>query len=54
MAVRRFKRLGDRYPDREAEGAITVDPLEIVRCDGDPARPEHGVLVVRTCAGKEG
>jgi hypothetical protein len=53
-AVTRFKRLGDRYPDREAAGSIGVGPFEIIRCDNDPAHPEHGVLAVRTVGGKEG
>jgi hypothetical protein len=54
VEVTRFKRLGDRYSDREAVGAIQVDPLEIIRCDNDPAHPEYGMVSVRTCGGKEG
>lgn len=54
VAVGRFKRLGDRYGDREAEGFIAIGDLEIARCDNDPAHPENGVLTVRTCGGKEG
>jgi len=54
VSVARFKRLGDRFADREAEGFIPVDPLEIARLDGDPAHPENGILLVRTCGGKEG
>jgi len=54
LAVTRFKRLGDRYPDREAAGFIPIGPLEIARCDSDPAHPEHGVLFIRTCGGQEG
>jgi hypothetical protein len=54
VAVTRFKRLGDRYPDREAEGFIAVGALEIARCDNDAAHTENGVLFVRTCGGKEG
>jgi hypothetical protein len=54
LAVTRFKRLGDRYPDRERDGLIPIGPFEIARCDADPAHPEHGVLYVRTCGGREG
>ena len=54
LTVIHFKRLGDRYPDRARDGVIEVDPLEIVRCDMDPAHPENGVLYVRTCGGTEG
>lgn len=54
VAVMRFKRLGDRYPDREAQGYIDVGALEIARCDNDAAHPEHGVLRVRVCGGREG
>jgi hypothetical protein len=54
VAVTRFKRLGDRYPDCEAQGFIPVGSLEVARCDNDPLHPEHGLLSVRTCGGKEG
>jgi hypothetical protein len=54
VKVARFKRFGDRYPDRTTEGFIPVDPLEIVRCDSDPRRPENGFVNIRTCGGKEG
>jgi hypothetical protein len=54
VAVTRFKRLGDRYPDCEAAGAIAVGPLEVARCDNDPANTALGVLSVRTCGGKQG
>ncbi|MGH7391903.1 MAG: putative baseplate assembly protein [Candidatus Rokuibacteriota bacterium] len=54
LAVTRFKRLGDRYPDREQAGFIAVDPLEIARCDSDPTRPEHGILFIRTRGGQDG
>ena len=54
VSVTRFKRLGDRYPDGEAQGFIAIGALEVARCDNDPAAPELGVLYVRTCGGKEG
>ncbi len=54
VAVTRFKRLGDRYPDSEADGMIPVGALEVVRCDNDASTTEHGVLYVRTVGGKEG
>jgi hypothetical protein len=54
VSVTRFKRLGDRYPDSEAAGAIPVGTLEVARCDNDPAATQHGVLSVRTRGGKEG
>lgn len=54
VAVTRFKRLGDRYPDSEALGYIEVGELEIARCDNDPEHPENGVLTVRSCGGREG
>ncbi len=54
VAVTRFKRLGDRYPDSEAAGVIRVGALEVARCDNDPAATHHGVLFIRTHGGKEG
>jgi hypothetical protein len=54
VSVTRFKRLGDRYPDREAQGFIPVGELEVARCDNDASHPENGMLYVRTCGGKEG
>lgn len=54
VTVTRFKRLGDRYRDDAARGFIAVGPLEVARCDNDPAATEFGVLHVRTCGGKEG
>lgn len=54
VQVTRFKQLGDRFPDREADGVIPVGPLAIARLDNDPAHPELGVVFVRTCGGKEG
>lgn len=54
LSVSRFKRLGDRFLDEEANGFIGLLGLEIARCDNDPAVPENGVVYVRTCGGKEG
>ena len=54
VAVTRFKRLGDRYADSEAQGFIEVGQLEVIRCDSDPAHTGNGVLFVRTCGGKDG
>jgi hypothetical protein len=54
VQVTRFKQLGDRFPDSEQAGFIPVGPLAIARMDNDPAHPEHGVLFIRTCGGKEG
>jgi hypothetical protein len=54
VAVTRFKRLGDRYPDNEIDGMIPVGALEVARCDNDASATEHGVLYVRTLGGKEG
>ena len=54
VSVARFKRLGDRYPDREAQGVIEVGALEVARCDNDPAATANGVLFLRTRGGKEG
>ncbi len=57
VAVTRFKRLGDRYPDNEADGLIPVGALEVARCDNDTRNAEstaNGVLFVSTCGGKEG
>ena len=54
VAVTRFKRLGDRYADSEAQGFVAVGALEVARCDNDAAATQNGVLFVRTCGGKEG
>jgi hypothetical protein len=54
VAVTRFKRLGDRYPDQTARGIIAIGSLEIARCDNDVAALEFGVVSIRTCGGKEG
>jgi hypothetical protein len=54
VAVTRFKRLGDRYPDNEVDGMIQVGALDVARCDNDASATENGVLYVRTVGGKEG
>jgi hypothetical protein len=54
IAVQRFKRLGDRYPDHSKDGVVEINPLEIARCDNDSVHPENGVISVRICGGKEG
>jgi len=54
ITAKRFKRLGDRYPDHSKDGVIDVGPLEIARCDNDPANPDHGVIYLQMCGGKEG
>lgn len=54
VSVTRFKRLGDRYPDSAAAGAIPVGALEVARCDNDPTDSAFGVLSVRTSGGKLG
>lgn len=54
LAVTRFKRLGDRHPDRERAGLIEVAALEIGRCDGLPDSGVGGRLFVRTVGGREG
>jgi predicted phage baseplate assembly protein len=54
VAVTRFKRLGDRHPDDEAQGFIAVGALEVARCDNDSRAPELGVVFVHTRGGKEG
>lgn len=54
VAVTRFKRLGDRYPDSEVDGMIPIGTLEVARCDNDASATENGVLYVRTVGGKEG
>lgn len=54
VSARRFKRLGDRYPNRVEQGAIDLGPLEVARCDHNMTQPENGVLYVKTVGGKEG
>ena len=54
ITAKRFKRLGDRYLDHSRDGVIDVGPLEIARCDNDPAHPENGVIFLKMCGGKEG
>lgn len=57
VAVTRFKRLGDRHPDRAAAGFIEVGALEVARCEQPPrdgSAAQQGLLVVRTVGGREG
>lgn len=54
VSVTRFKRFGGRHPDCEAQGFIPVGSLEVARCDNDASQPEHGLVYVRTCGGREG
>ncbi|HEX2330555.1 MAG TPA: putative baseplate assembly protein [Candidatus Angelobacter sp.] len=54
ITPKRFKRLGDRYPDHARDGVIEVGPLEIARCDNDPAHPGDGIILLQMCGGKEG
>lgn len=54
LTVTRFKRLGNRHPDRAAAGLVEVGALEIARCDGLPDSGVGGLLFVRTVGGREG
>jgi predicted phage baseplate assembly protein len=54
VSVTRFKRFGGRHPDSEAQGFIPIGRLEVVRCDNDASHPEHGLVYVRTCGGRDG
>ncbi len=54
VCLRRFKRLGRRFPDRSASGTIELTGLEVALCDNDPARPERGTWRLRLYGGLEG
>jgi hypothetical protein len=56
VTVRRLERLFGPPPAATATSAapivLTVEPLEIPQLDGDPARPEGGVLRLNVSGGR--
>ena len=54
ICLRRFKRLGSRYPDCSTTGTLELGPLEVALCDNDPARPERGTLRLKLYGGLRG
>jgi len=47
-----FQRMDDPSIDGAAQGFLTMGRLEIPRCDNDPNRLDHGILVLRMDGGK--
>ena len=54
VCLNRFKRVGDRYPDRSADGRIALSGLEVAVCDNDPVAPERGYLHLGFEGGRRG
>lgn len=46
VEVRRFRRWGEGDRGEREAGVLTTAPLEIVRLDNDPSRPDRGVLTI--------
>jgi hypothetical protein len=44
--------MDDPSIDGAAQGFLTMGRLEIPRCDNDPNRLDHGILVLRMDGGK--
>jgi hypothetical protein len=49
-----FKRVGGNQPDNTAEGIITVDDDEFIRCMNDPRDPARGTLRITVNGGEVG
>jgi hypothetical protein len=47
-----FQRLDDSSFDGTAQGFLTMQRLEIARCDNDPNRLDHGIFVLHMDGGK--
>jgi len=47
-----FQRMDDSSIDGVAQGYLTMGRLEIARCDNDPNRLDHGILVLHMDGGK--
>ncbi len=54
VCLDRFKRMGERFPDRAGIGRIVLEGDEVAVCDNDPARPERGILQLRLRGGRVG
>lgn len=54
VCLNRFKRLGDRYPDRSEEGWIVFDGLEIAVCDNDRSQLDRGYFTLSFTGGRKG
>jgi hypothetical protein len=54
VCLNRFKRVGDRFPDRSADGRIVLSDLEVAVCDNDPAAPQRGYLHLAFEGGRRG
>jgi baseplate J-like protein len=47
-----FQRMDDPSVDGSAQGFLTIHRLEIARCDNDPNRLDHGILVLHMDGGR--
>jgi hypothetical protein len=47
-----FQRMDDPSVDGSAQGLLTMHRLEIARCDNDPNRLDHGILVLHMDGGR--
>ncbi|PTX56109.1 hypothetical protein C8N43_0760 [Litoreibacter ponti] len=52
--LNRFRRVGDSFEDRSAEGFISVDPDAYILCAGDSRRPERGAFRITVQGGEVG
>lgn len=49
-----MKRAGSKQPDQTAEGVVTAEPDEFIRCMNDPADPARGTFRIVVNAGEAG
>lgn len=54
VCLNRWKRLGDRYPDRSEEGWIPFEGLEIAVCDNDRSHLDRGYYTLSFIGGRKG
>lgn len=54
LCLNRFKRIGERFPDRSEEGHIVLSGLEVAVCDKDQDQPERGYYYLRLHGGRRG
>jgi len=52
VTMQAFQRMSDASVDGTAQGYLTMNRLELPRCDNDPNRLDHGILVLNMEGGR--
>jgi len=54
VCMNRFKRMGGQYPDRVEAGFISLDGLEVARCNNEAGKPDMGYYRLKLNGGRKG